>query len=355
MSVAFRRESDEEHLEPKFERPLPPGPNLVTTRGMAQIVSCIDDLEKAVAIGGGEREMAELQRDLRYWRARLASARPTPSAAGDEAGFGSRICYRLAGADHVVDIVGQDEADPANGRLAYSSPLARALIGAGAGDRMDFAGRNDAIEVVRGQPDSRLSGRNEPGGLPFCRGAGDRNMPSPEAAAPALPPLPSPERMQALLFDAAREGRVDVVEALVAYGADVAARDEKGHTALILAAYRGHLDTVDRLLALGADPGAGDGARGNTALMGVAFKGHDSVAARLLAVGVAVDQRNDAGQTALMMAAMFGREAQIAMLLERGADPLARDAAGNSAVSLAAGQGNSALAEGLAAAARQPA
>ena len=34
MSVAFRRESDEEHLEPKFELPIPPGPNLVTSRGL---------------------------------------------------------------------------------------------------------------------------------------------------------------------------------------------------------------------------------------------------------------------------------------------------------------------------------
>ena len=37
MSVAFRRESDEEHLEPKFELPLPPGPNLVTSRGLKLI------------------------------------------------------------------------------------------------------------------------------------------------------------------------------------------------------------------------------------------------------------------------------------------------------------------------------
>jgi len=33
MSVAFRRESDEEHKEPRFELPIPPGPNLVTRRG----------------------------------------------------------------------------------------------------------------------------------------------------------------------------------------------------------------------------------------------------------------------------------------------------------------------------------
>ena len=37
MSVAFRRDGDEEHLEPKFEIPIPPGPNLVTARGLALI------------------------------------------------------------------------------------------------------------------------------------------------------------------------------------------------------------------------------------------------------------------------------------------------------------------------------
>ena len=37
MSVAFRRESDEEHLEPKFELPIPPGPNLVTPRGLTLV------------------------------------------------------------------------------------------------------------------------------------------------------------------------------------------------------------------------------------------------------------------------------------------------------------------------------
>jgi len=45
MSVAFRRESDEEHLEPKFELPLPPGPNLVTARGLALIEARADALE----------------------------------------------------------------------------------------------------------------------------------------------------------------------------------------------------------------------------------------------------------------------------------------------------------------------
>ena len=49
MSVAFRRESDEEHLEPKFEQPIAPGPNLVTARGLALIGERVETIEAAVA------------------------------------------------------------------------------------------------------------------------------------------------------------------------------------------------------------------------------------------------------------------------------------------------------------------
>lgn len=152
MSVAFRRESDEEHLEPKFERPLPPGPNLVTARGLALIASRIVELDEALRASDPSDEVgtAELKRDLRYWRARQASARLTPAAPGDEAAFGSRIAYRTAdGADATIDIVGQDEADPGAGRIAYSAPLARALIGTGAGDRIAFGG---GLEIVAVSP-----------------------------------------------------------------------------------------------------------------------------------------------------------------------------------------------------------
>lgn len=148
MSVAFRRESDEEHLEPKFELPIPPGPNLVTARGAALIAERIAALETELAATSGEEAVKALQRDLRYWRARAASAQPTDPAPGEEAGFGSRVRFRRNGVEATVDIVGQDEADPAHGRLAFTAPLARALIGAEPGDRADFAGRADAIEIV---------------------------------------------------------------------------------------------------------------------------------------------------------------------------------------------------------------
>ena len=49
MSVAFRRDSDEEHLEPKFELPIPAGPNLVTARGLRLIEERVAGLEALIA------------------------------------------------------------------------------------------------------------------------------------------------------------------------------------------------------------------------------------------------------------------------------------------------------------------
>lgn len=165
-----------------------------------------------------------------------------------------------------------------------------------------------------------------------------RRLPSNDDEAP--PPLPPPERIQELLFDAARLGRTDMVPALIQAGADIAARDESGYSALILACYHGHEDTAAMLLELGAPVDQPDAARGNTALMGAAFKGLGGIAERLLEAGAEPDVVNHAGQTALMFAALFGRAALVDELITRGADPHLIDAAGNSAVSVARSQAN---------------
>lgn len=158
-------------------------------------------------------------------------------------------------------------------------------------------------------------------------------------------PLPSPERLQDLLHQAARLGRDDVLPALLQAGADAEARDAKGYTPLILASYNGHEGATAVLLAHGADTAAGDGARGNTALMGVAFKGYANIARLLLDAGADVNQRNLAGQTALMNAVMFGHGAIVEMLLAAGAETAVIDVAGNSPASIAAGQANTAMAD----------
>ncbi|HTU09378.1 MAG TPA: GreA/GreB family elongation factor [Allosphingosinicella sp.] len=148
MSVAFRRESDEEHKEPRFELPIPPGPNLVTAAGLRQAEAKVAELEARVAAEADELALADAQRNLRYWRTRLATAELAPPPPADEAAFGSRVRFRLNGQERTVDIVGDDEAAPAAGRIAFSAPLARALIGAGPGDVADFGGAADAIEIL---------------------------------------------------------------------------------------------------------------------------------------------------------------------------------------------------------------
>ncbi|MGF7148085.1 transcription elongation GreA/GreB family factor [Sphingomonas zeicaulis] len=158
MSVAFRRESDDEHKEPRFELPLPPGPNLVTARGLAAIGDMVGRLEQAVAAHGEPADDAvraardDDQRSLRYWRTRLATARLTEAPAEGVAGFGSRVRFSLGGRERMIDIVGGDEADPAADRIAFFAPLARAMMGAEVGERVDFNGKVEAIEVLAAAP-----------------------------------------------------------------------------------------------------------------------------------------------------------------------------------------------------------
>lgn len=149
MSVAFRRESDEEHLEPKFEIPLPPGPNLVTARGSELLEAKVAELEAALPALSEETERKALQRDLRYWRTRLATAVVTEPRTDGVVGFGCRVELVVNGKPRTIALVGQDEADPGAGKLAFTAPLARAVMGAEVGDVADFGGVEGAVEVVR--------------------------------------------------------------------------------------------------------------------------------------------------------------------------------------------------------------
>ena len=148
MSVAFRRESDEEHLEPKFELPLPPGPNLVTARGLAKISAKVADLNAALAQATDDPARATINRDLRYWRARETTATLAPIPSGETVAFGTRVTFTLNNATRTITIVGSDEADPALDYVTFTAPLARAMMGLSMGECADFNGVEDAIEII---------------------------------------------------------------------------------------------------------------------------------------------------------------------------------------------------------------
>ena len=86
--------------------------------------------------------------------------------------------------------------------------------------------------------------------------------------------LPNP------LWEAARKGHTEQVEALVQQGTPVDARDPEGKTALMLAAMNGHTATVQRLLALRANPTLVD-RDGLTAAQLAAQRGHARLAVLL--------------------------------------------------------------------------
>lgn len=159
MSVAFRRESDEEHLEPRPELPIPPGPNLVTARGLAAIearaAGLERDLDAAIAAGAEEAAIKAVRRELRYWHARRATARLAPLADGDEVAFGTSVRFRRGTAERRIGIVGDDEADPAAGLIAFSAPLVRALMGLGAGESAEFGGETLTVTGIEPLPADR--------------------------------------------------------------------------------------------------------------------------------------------------------------------------------------------------------
>jgi transcription elongation factor GreB len=125
MSRAFVKEhEDDEERGP--ERPIPPGPNYVTPRGL-------DLLEQALL----EAEKAGNERDARYYRERVSSASVVDPAGQkrNRVQFGATVTARDAkGKDLCVRIVGHDEADPLNGAISWESPVAQAMMDHRAGD-----------------------------------------------------------------------------------------------------------------------------------------------------------------------------------------------------------------------------
>ncbi len=151
MSRAFVRESDQ-NAEPLPERVVSPHANLVTSTGLRQIADQIRELENARRTARQEADssaLARIERDLRYWTQRRSSARLVePPRSPDAVRFGVTVTLELEdGSRREFRVVGEDEADPSQGRISWVSPLATALIGAKLGDAVTFQGRH--AEIVR--------------------------------------------------------------------------------------------------------------------------------------------------------------------------------------------------------------
>jgi transcription elongation GreA/GreB family factor len=152
MSRAFVKDQDD-LVEDQAERPVSPHPNLVTGRGLALIDAEIERLRKdlAHALHDANRgAIAGHSRDLRYWTQRRTTAQPVPASEDkSKIAFGHRVTIlREDGRRQTFAIVGEDEADPAKGFVAYVTPVARAMLGRGVGDEIQLPGGTAEIEKI---------------------------------------------------------------------------------------------------------------------------------------------------------------------------------------------------------------
>lgn len=127
MSRAFVKDGDDRPERPP-PRPVSDRPNRVTTQGLELLHAALAEARDA----GDERNVA-------YFEERIASAIVVKAHEGKpkSIAFGSTVTVRETGGSLVrVRIVGEDEADPAHGSIAWVSPYAQALMGHRAGDRV---------------------------------------------------------------------------------------------------------------------------------------------------------------------------------------------------------------------------
>lgn len=156
MSVAFTKEEDSEAAAAFLpERPISPHPNFVTENGLAQLEAALALAKDTVAVAQKNVDlktdrsvMLRAARDLRYFMARRANAQLfQPTGEPDLVLFGRRVTFRRDdGRTQSFRIVGEDEADAAQGTISHVSPIAKALLGKRVSD---IATLNDAeLEVL---------------------------------------------------------------------------------------------------------------------------------------------------------------------------------------------------------------
>ncbi|HUF80447.1 MAG TPA: GreA/GreB family elongation factor [Burkholderiales bacterium] len=152
MSRAFTKESTDDLVAGELpERPVPAHVNYVTPQGREQLQARVRALQEqheqlqfaaqSQEDSAAKQKLREIERDQRYFVAQLERAAVVDPAdqPRDEVRFGAAVT--------IVDeddrkqrftIVGDDEADVTGGKISWASPLARAMIGARAGDTVQW-------------------------------------------------------------------------------------------------------------------------------------------------------------------------------------------------------------------------
>lgn len=164
--------------EPKRDAPGPPVKNYITPAGLQRLKDehrfllqrerpAVTKVVAWAASNGdrsenadylyAKRRLRQIDSRIRFLGKRIDSAEvvdpaaPRPAAAASRVFFGATVAYQdAAGGEHVVHIVGLDEVDLARRYISWRSPLARALLKAGVGDRVVLRapGKTETLEIL---------------------------------------------------------------------------------------------------------------------------------------------------------------------------------------------------------------
>jgi transcription elongation GreA/GreB family factor len=153
MSRAFVKEAESDTADLP-DRSTSPHPNFVTEAGLAAIQNALNRFEaahKAATDKGDKQAVVATLREVRYWRARRASAEVIkPVADKSQVYFGATVTVRRDdGREQTFRIVGEDESDPSRGTVSYVSPLAHAVLGHAAGESVEIAGQEAVILEIK--------------------------------------------------------------------------------------------------------------------------------------------------------------------------------------------------------------
>jgi len=178
--VTDEPDDDDEHDEPAepARAPLPAGKNYITPSGLrrlrdelkflltrerpavTQVVSWAagnGDRSENADYQYGKRRLKQIDRRIHFLTKRIDAAEvvdpaaPRTGRAATHVFFGATVRYATAaGTERAVSIVGVDEVDLDRSHISWVSPLARALMKAGPGDRvvLHAPGNTEHLEIL---------------------------------------------------------------------------------------------------------------------------------------------------------------------------------------------------------------
>jgi transcription elongation GreA/GreB family factor len=158
MSRAFVKEPDGDQVTDEIpERVHSAHVNYVTPAGLRQLRQRVDELlaRRKILAGAAsaenKKQLMFIDRDLRYYEERIRRAVLIDPAGQpeNEVHFGAVVEVETPeGRRMTYAVVGEDEADAAQGKISWVSPLARALAEARVGDAVVWKRPAGEVELT---------------------------------------------------------------------------------------------------------------------------------------------------------------------------------------------------------------